>query len=193
MATQSTRGNGTTRTAAAPAGTCSLQVRRTAGTTVPVPLTTTISAISIRSPATQVAMCGGISRTPKGRRSPAPIPSLERAWLCMSALTTSAWTLRAPRPLALLMLGTPRSTVPPASESPAVRSGSFGLTGSSRETILEVAVFLPSLATMLTSSLSTSTASSSARSQRDSQATQASSTRTDQVSCKALSRRREDR
>ena len=137
--------------------------------------------------------CGGISSTPKGRLSQAPITSLERLWSCMSALTTSAWTRGALPPPALHILGTQRNTAPPASESPAVRSGSSGLTGSSRKTISEVAVSLPSLVTMLTSSLSTSTASSSARSQRGSRATQASSTRTDQVSSHTPSRCHEGR
>lgn len=140
-----------------------------------------------------MATCGGISSTPIGRRSPAPITSLERLWSCMSALTTSAWTRGALPPPALPIPGTQRSTAPPASESPAVRSGGSGSTGSSRETISEVAVSLPSLATKLTSSLSTSSASSSARSQRGSRASRASSTRTDQVSRHTPSRHREDR
>ena len=161
------RGNGTRRTAAALAGTCSLQVRHTAGTIVPIHLTTTISAISIRSPAMQVVMCGGISSTLRGRRLVAPMASLERQWSYMNALTTSAWMLWVLRPPAPLMPGTRRNTVPPASESPAAKSGNTGLTGSSRG----AAVSLTSLVRTLMSSLSTSTASSSARSQRGFQAT----------------------
>ena len=176
------RGDGTTGTAAAPADICSHQVRRTAGTTVPR-LSTTISATSGHSSAIPLAAHGS-SSTLKGHRSTAAIPSLESPWSCMSAPTTTA--------LALLILGTHRSTAPPASDSPAVRSSATGLTGRSRMISSKLkrhpkaVVSLTSLTTRSTSSLWTSTASSSARSQRGSLATRASSTRTDRVSSQAL-------